>query len=84
MYGFVPTQFITHVNSKPTPTLSDFIESIKKCKDGSYVRVKTVSFDLVPAVLAIKTHEHYWPTVEVRFFLSFFFFKTKKNPFNFF
>jgi len=33
--------------------------------DNTYVRVKAVSFDNQPLVLAVKTNHHYFPTLEM-------------------
>jgi len=33
--------------------------------DNTYVRVKVVSFDNQPLVLAVKTNHHYFPTLEM-------------------
>ena len=33
--------------------------------DNTYVRVKIVSFDNQPLVLAVKTNHHYFPTLEM-------------------
>lgn len=65
MYGIVPTQWITAVNGKAVKTLQDFVEATRGLPDNEYVRVKTISFDLVPCVLSIKLGLHYWPTAEV-------------------
>ncbi|CAG8534660.1 5821_t:CDS:10 [Paraglomus occultum] len=65
MYGIVPTMWITHINGIPTPDLDSFVSVVRKCPDNSYVRVKTISFDMIPMVLAVKTCYHYWPTVEM-------------------
>ncbi|KAJ3037075.1 hypothetical protein HDV00_002079 [Rhizophlyctis rosea] len=62
MYGIVTTQWITAVNGKPVQTLDDFVREVKGLPDNEYVRVKTISFDLVPCVLSIKMCAHYWPT----------------------
>ncbi|KAJ3197356.1 hypothetical protein HK101_004232 [Irineochytrium annulatum] len=64
MYGLVPTTWVTHINGVPTPTLDDFLQAVKNLPDNEYVRVKTISFDLVPCVLSIKNTLHYWPTSE--------------------
>jgi len=63
MYGLAPTCWITHVNGREVITIDDFIKQVKKCGDASYVRVKALTFDLIPMVLAIKQNLHYWPTV---------------------
>ncbi|KAF9935203.1 hypothetical protein FBU30_006288 [Linnemannia zychae] len=65
MYGMVPTMWITHINGTPTPDLDALLTAVKKCQDNSYVRVKAMSFDMVPTVLSIKTNMHYWPTAEM-------------------
>ena len=64
-YGLHPTSWITHVNGEPTPDLPTFIDKVKHFRDdGSYVRLRTVSFDQVPLVITIKPNHHYFPTVE--------------------
>ncbi|KAI9315797.1 trypsin-like cysteine/serine peptidase domain-containing protein [Zopfochytrium polystomum] len=63
MYGLAPTQWVTHVNGIATPTLDALVETVKSVEDGSYVRVKVVTFDGVPLVLSTKMNSHYWPTV---------------------
>ncbi|KAG9320446.1 hypothetical protein KVV02_003134 [Mortierella alpina] len=65
MYGMVPTMWVTHINGTPTPDLDALLKAVKKCPDNSYVRVKTMSFDMIPTVLSIKTNMHYWPTAEM-------------------
>nr|KAJ3420008.1 hypothetical protein HK105_006222 [Polyrhizophydium stewartii] len=65
VYGITTTQWITHVNGKPTPTLREFVEVVKDLPDNTYVRVKTMSFDLVPWVLSVKVLRHYWPISEM-------------------
>jgi S1-C subfamily serine protease len=62
MYGLVPTQYIVAVNGVTTLTLNEFVEQVKKLKDGDYVRIKTISFDNVPLVVSVKLCHHYWPT----------------------
>ena len=42
-----------------------FLEVALKIPDNTYVRVKVVSFDNQPLVLAIKTNLHYFPTLEM-------------------
>ncbi|OAA68445.1 nuclear serine protease 2 [Niveomyces insectorum RCEF 264] len=63
-YGLAPTNFITHVNGKPTPDLNAFLETVKKIPDNTYFRIKAVTFDSVPWVVTMKKNEHYFPTVE--------------------
>ncbi|KND01283.1 uncharacterized protein SPPG_03093 [Spizellomyces punctatus DAOM BR117] len=65
MYGIVPTQWITAVNGRKVTTLDDFVDAVKGLPDNEYVRIKTISFDLVPCVLSIKLGLHYWPTSEL-------------------
>ncbi|KAG0333575.1 hypothetical protein BG004_000771 [Podila humilis] len=65
MYGMVPTMWVTHINGTPTPDLDALLKAVKQCPDNSYVRVKTMSFDMIPTVLSIKTNMHYWPTAEM-------------------
>ncbi|KAF9206705.1 hypothetical protein BGZ49_001971 [Haplosporangium sp. Z 27] len=65
MYGMVPTMWITHINGTPTPDLDALLKAVRQCADNSYVRVKTMSFDMIPTVLSIKTNMHYWPTAEM-------------------
>lgn len=60
MYGMVPTMWVTHINGTPTPDLDALLKAVKQCPDNSYVRVKTMSFDMIPTVLSIKTNMHYW------------------------
>ncbi len=52
--------WITHINGTPTPDLDALLKAVRKCPDNSYVRVKTMSFDMIPRVLSIKTNMHYW------------------------
>ncbi|CAK7198717.1 hypothetical protein SEUCBS139899_001381 [Sporothrix eucalyptigena] len=63
-YGLAPTNFITHVNGKPTPDLDAFLAAVKEIPDNTYFRVKAVTFDSVPWVATMKKNEHYFPTVE--------------------
>ncbi|CAM0138046.1 hypothetical protein VKS41_001267 [Umbelopsis sp. WA50703] len=65
-YGLVPTTWITHVNSKPTPDLDAFLEAVRQVEDNTYVRIRTVSFDNVPIVVSVKTNNHYFPTSDLR------------------
>ncbi|KAJ1949479.1 hypothetical protein EC988_004754, partial [Linderina pennispora] len=62
MYGLSPTMWITHVNGQLTPDLDSFIAAVRACSDNTYVRIKVMTFDMVPMVLSIKTCYHYWPT----------------------
>ena len=63
MYGLSATEWITALNGKPIETLDDFIGRLRQLKDNRYVRLKTMSFDRVPAILSLKLNLHYWPTV---------------------
>lgn len=63
-YGLAPTNFITAVNDKPTPTLTEFLREVTRIKDNTYFRLRLVTFDNVPWVATIKKCEHYFPTVE--------------------
>ncbi|KAL1898769.1 hypothetical protein Sste5346_003175 [Sporothrix stenoceras] len=63
-YGLAPTNFITHVNGKPTPDLDAFLAAVKEIPDNTYFRLKAVTFDSVPWVVTMKKNEHYFPTVE--------------------
>ncbi|KAI8355477.1 trypsin-like cysteine/serine peptidase domain-containing protein [Mortierella sp. GBAus27b] len=65
MYGMVPTMWITHINGTPTPDLDALLKVVRLCPDNTYVRVKTMSFDMIPTVLSVKTNMHYWPTAEM-------------------
>ncbi|KAI6379963.1 hypothetical protein MCOR25_001861 [Pyricularia grisea] len=63
-YGLAPTNFITHVNGKPTPDLKTFLAAVTAIPDNTYFRLKAVTFDSVPWVVTMKKNEHYFPTVE--------------------
>ncbi|KAI1503877.1 Pro-apoptotic serine protease NMA111 [Biscogniauxia marginata] len=63
-YGLAPTNFITHVNGKPTPDLKTFLENVTKIPDNTYFRLRAMSFDDVPYVITMKKNEHYFPTME--------------------
>lgn len=62
--GLAPTNFLTHVNNKPTPDLDSFLEAVKQIKDNEYFRLKVMTFDNVPWVATMKKNEHYFPTIE--------------------
>ncbi|TPX34042.1 hypothetical protein SmJEL517_g03183 [Synchytrium microbalum] len=68
MYGLLSTSWIVSVNDMPTPNLDEFVKVIilvkAKLGETGYCRVKTISFDLVPAVLSIKLNERYFPSCE--------------------
>lgn len=61
-YSIAPTNFITHVNGTPTPTLDEFLDVVRKIPDNTYVRLRVVTFDNVPFACSIKTCYHYFPT----------------------
>ncbi|OTB08159.1 hypothetical protein M426DRAFT_19304 [Hypoxylon sp. CI-4A] len=63
-YGLAPTNFITHVNGKPTPDLKTFLENVVKIPDNTYFRLKAMTFDHQPWVITMKKNEHYFPTME--------------------
>ncbi|MCJ1322083.1 hypothetical protein MMC15_007428 [Xylographa vitiligo] len=63
-YGLAPTNFITAVNSIPTPTLDAFLKEVSKIPDNTYFRLRVVTFDNVPWVATMKKNEHYFPTME--------------------
>ncbi|KAH7030809.1 trypsin-like cysteine/serine peptidase domain-containing protein [Microdochium trichocladiopsis] len=63
-YGLAPTNFITHVNGKPTPDLTAFLAAVTKIPDNTYFRLRAVTFDNVPWVITMKKNEHYFPTTE--------------------
>ena len=63
-YGLAPTNFITAVNSVPTPTLSAFLHAVTSIPDNTYFRLRAVTFDNVPWVATMKKNEHYFPTME--------------------
>ncbi|RKP25690.1 trypsin-like cysteine/serine peptidase domain-containing protein [Syncephalis pseudoplumigaleata] len=62
MYGMVPTMWITHVNGRATPDVDTFLAVVRDRPDNTYVRVKIITFDMIPMVLSIKQNLHYWPT----------------------
>ncbi|KAK3996179.1 trypsin-like cysteine/serine peptidase domain-containing protein [Cladorrhinum sp. PSN332] len=64
-YGLAPTNFITHVNGKPTPDMQSFLEEVVKIPDNTYFRMRAMTFDSVPWVVTMKKNEHYFPTMEL-------------------
>ncbi|KAH6632767.1 trypsin-like cysteine/serine peptidase domain-containing protein [Chaetomium tenue] len=64
-YGLAPTNFITHVNGKPTPDLEAFLAEVVKIPDNTYFRLRAMSFDSVPWVVTMKKNDHYFPTMEL-------------------
>ncbi|KAF9372729.1 hypothetical protein CPB97_001047 [Podila verticillata] len=65
MYGMASMMWVTHINGTPTPDLDSFLGAVRQCPDNTYVRVKIMSFEMVPSVLSVKTNMHYWPTSEM-------------------
>ncbi|KAI1826500.1 Pro-apoptotic serine protease NMA111 [Xylaria intraflava] len=63
-YGLAPTNFITHVNGKPTPDMKSFLEAVVKIPDNTYFRIRAITFDNVPWVVTMKKNDHYFPTME--------------------
>lgn len=61
-FSIAPTNFITHVNSIPTPNIDEFLEVVTKIPDNTYVRLRVVTFDSAPFACSIKTNYHYFPT----------------------
>lgn len=63
-YNLAPTNFITHVNDKPTPDLESFLAAVTKIPDNTYFCLRVTTFDSVPWVATMKKNEHYFPTTE--------------------
>ncbi|KAG7109841.1 Pro-apoptotic serine protease like protein [Verticillium longisporum] len=63
-YGLAPTNFITHVNDKPTHDLQAFLAAVENIPDNTYFRLRACTFDCVPWVITMKKNEHYFPTME--------------------
>ncbi|KAF5874438.1 putative pro-apoptotic serine protease nma111 protein [Botrytis fragariae] len=63
-YNLTPTNFVTHVNGKPTPDLESFLKVVIEIPDNTYFRIKVVTFDNVPWVITMKKNDHYFPTTE--------------------
>ncbi|KUJ17248.1 putative pro-apoptotic serine protease [Mollisia scopiformis] len=63
-YGLAPTNFITHVNGKPTKDLESFLKAVVGIPDNTYFRLKAMTFDNVPWVITMKKNDHYFPTME--------------------
>jgi pro-apoptotic serine protease NMA111 len=75
-FGLLNTMYITHLNGIATPgtpsrillltlDLDAFLGVALAIPDNTYARVKVVSFDNQPLVLAVKTNMHYFPTLEM-------------------
>ncbi|KAL2754277.1 hypothetical protein ACRALDRAFT_1032601 [Sodiomyces alcalophilus JCM 7366] len=63
-YGLAPTNFVTHVNDRPTPDLETFIATVHEIPDNTYFRLRACTFDSVPWVVTMKKNEHYFPMME--------------------
>lgn len=63
--SLAPTMWITHINSVKVETLDDLIDAVKNTLDNTYVRVRCVTFDNVPAMLSVKMVYHYFPLVDM-------------------
>lgn len=63
-YGLAPTNFITHVNGKPTHDLESFLKAVVAIPDNTYFRLKAMTFDNVPWVITMKKNDHYFPLTE--------------------
>ncbi|RKF77921.1 Pro-apoptotic serine protease NMA111 [Golovinomyces cichoracearum] len=63
-YGLTPTNFVTHVNGKPTKDIEDFLKVVIPIPDNTYFRVRAMTFDNVPWVITMKKNDHYFPTTE--------------------
>ncbi len=63
-YGLAPTNFITGVNDKPTPSLTEFLAVVNAIPNNTYFRLRVCTFDNVPWVATMKKNDHYYPTVE--------------------
>lgn len=62
MYDIYATSFVTHVNGTPTPDLDTFYKIAKSIPDDTYVKIRTVNFEGMPAALSMRTNYHYFPT----------------------
>lgn len=65
-YGILTSVFITHVNDQETKDLEDFVRITESIPDNTYVKLRLVSYDLVPGAVSIKTNYHYFPTQELK------------------
>ncbi|KAH3676150.1 hypothetical protein WICMUC_002172 [Wickerhamomyces mucosus] len=65
-YGISSTNFITHLDGIPTPTLEKFVEVARTIPDNTYCKVRLVSFDNIPFAISVKTNYHYFPTGELK------------------
>ncbi|KAI5961230.1 NMA111 [Candida pseudojiufengensis] len=64
-YGIVPISFITHINDLDVTKFETFVKVIKEIPDKTYVKLRLVSFDNIPAAISLKTDYHYFPTTEL-------------------
>jgi hypothetical protein len=67
MYSVLPTHWVVEVNGTAVKTLDDFISCVRGLKNNEYVRLKVISFDLIPSIISVKTNLTYWPSLEVDF-----------------
>lgn len=65
-YGLASVSFITHINDIETPDLDTFINVVKGIPDSTYIKIRVVSFDMLPVAISIKTNYHYFPTSEFK------------------
>ncbi|KAH3686326.1 hypothetical protein WICPIJ_002688 [Wickerhamomyces pijperi] len=65
-YGISSTNFVTHLNGIPTPTLEEFVKVARSIPDNTYTKVRLVSFDNIPFAISMKTNYHYFPTGELK------------------
>lgn len=65
MYGLYSTQWITHIDDKPTPNLGKLWDAVKNLKEGEYVRIRLTTFDFIPLVCTVKMNFHYFPTSQL-------------------
>ncbi|KAI9258529.1 trypsin-like cysteine/serine peptidase domain-containing protein [Sporodiniella umbellata] len=65
MYGLEATMWITHIRDQKVTTLDDLIEQVKDIPDSTYVRVRCIDFDNVPAMLSLKMMNHYFPLADL-------------------
>lgn len=64
-YGILSCVFITHVNDQETKDLETFVKVTDAIPDNTYVKLRLVSYDLVPGAVTLKTNYHYFPTQEL-------------------
>jgi hypothetical protein len=66
MYGLRAMVWITEVNGIKVYNLDSFLNAVAKFPSETFVRIRTIDFSNRPAVIALKTDYHYWPTWELR------------------